>query len=107
MTTANELAEYMDELRREVCSRCVERQPGNPPCAVQGRPCGIELHLPALIAICRRTDSRQMAPYIDQLLELICTDCEFRDSATCPCPLDYLLQLAVEAVEKVEERRRI
>jgi hypothetical protein len=105
MLTAAELAEYSDELRSQVCSRCIERQPGNPPCAVHGRPCGIELHLPELIEICRRTDSSQMATYIDQMHELICPDCDFKDSATCPCPLDYLLQLAVQAVETVEQRR--
>jgi uncharacterized protein (DUF1684 family) len=46
-----------------------------------------------------------MANYIDELHEVICPTCEFKDSANCPCPLDYLLQLAVEAVERVEHRR--
>jgi hypothetical protein len=66
MSTAAELMEYSDELRNQVCSRCIERQPGNPPCSMHGRQCGIELHLPELIEICRRTDRSQMAPYIDQ-----------------------------------------
>jgi hypothetical protein len=57
-----------------------------------------------LVKICRTTDSALIDPYIEQLHELICPDCEYKDSSMCPCPLDYLLQLAVEAVEKVEQR---
>ena len=34
MVAECELAEYLDEIRREVCSRCVERPPGGPPCAL-------------------------------------------------------------------------
>ena len=30
--------------------------------------------------------------------------CDFRTAPICPCPLDYLLSLAVEAVEEVERR---
>jgi hypothetical protein len=46
-----------------------------------------------------------MDPYINELHDKICRDCEYKDKPGCPCPLDYLLQLAVEAVEKVEHRR--
>src|SRR5262249_47776782 len=49
MLTKRELAEYLNEIRREVCSRCVERPPGGPPCAPLGKQCGIEMHLPELI----------------------------------------------------------
>jgi hypothetical protein len=107
MFTANELAEYSEELRNQVCSRCIERQPGNPPCTIHGRPCGIEAHLPELVDVCRRTDSIQIDPYIQQLHDLICPECGFKDSANCPCPLDYLLPLAVEAVETVEQHCKL
>jgi len=98
--------DYLAELRAEVCSRCIERRPGAPPCAPQGKSCGIEMHVPALVEICRQTESAQMADYIEQLHTEICEHCSNKDGPTCPCPLDYLLQLAIEAIEKVESRRR-
>ena len=97
--------EYVAALRTEVCSRCVERQPGGPPCAPRGKPCGIEAHVPMLVQICRQTDSVLMDPYVDKLHDLICADCGLKDGPNCPCPLSYLLQLAVQAIEGVERRR--
>ena len=105
MATSNEYDEYLVELREHVCSRCIERQPDCPPCSPHEKGCGIERHVPRLVEICRTTDSALMDPYIDQLHELVCPECEYRDTPNCPCPLDYLLQLAVEAVERVEHRR--
>lgn len=105
MAADEQYDEYLTALRAEVCSRCVERRPGAPPCAPLGKPCGIEAHVPKLVDLCRRTDSVLMEPYIRNLHDEICRDCEFKDTAACPCPLDYLLQLAVEAIESVERRR--
>ena len=95
---------YRDQLREDVCSHCVERLPNAPPCGAIGKGCGIERHIETLVEICRTTNSKLMDPYIDQLHELVCPNCEFKKRPTCPCPLDYLLQLAVEAVEKVQQR---
>lgn len=105
MSTSVEYDEYLAELREQVCSKCIVRQEGGPPCSPHGQPCGIERHVPQLVQICRTTDSALMDPYIQQLHDTICADCEYQDKPTCPCPLDYLLQLAVEAVERVERRR--
>jgi hypothetical protein len=105
MIVQDELEEYRAELRAEVCSRCIERRPGAPPCGALGKGCGIERHLPGLIELCRTTNSALMDPYIEKLHDTICSDCEYKDKPACPCPLDYLLQLAVETVEKVERRR--
>lgn len=105
MLTTAEYDEYLAELRNQVCSRCIQRGPDCPPCTPNGRPCGIEQHLPELVEICRSTESVQMADYIDKLHEQICLDCAYKGTAACPCPLRYLLQLAVEAVEAVERRR--
>ena len=105
MNTLNDLDEYQVALRADVCSRCVERRTGAPPCAPIGKGCGIERHLSALVEICRTTDSALIDPYIEKLHDTICSDCEYKDKPACPCPLDYLLQLAVETVEKVERRR--
>jgi len=61
--------------------------------------------LPALVELCRTTDSALIDPYIENLHNTICADCEYKDRPACPCPLDYLLQLAVETVEKVQQQR--
>ena len=105
MDASNEFDEHVAALRAEVCSHCIERAPGSPPCGISGKGCGIEEHVPKLAAICRSTDSALMDPYIEKLHEEICAQCKYRDTPSCPCPLNYLLQLAVEAVEKVERRR--
>jgi hypothetical protein len=105
MLTSAEHEEYLAELRQHVCSRCIERGPNCPPCGPHDNPCGIEAHLPELVELCRTTDSVQMATYLDKLHEVICPTCDYKDTSACPCPLEYLLQLAVEAVEAVERRR--
>ncbi|MCA9229934.1 MAG: hypothetical protein KDA57_04730 [Planctomycetales bacterium] len=105
MAAENEYDEFLVELRESVCSRCVERQPGGPPCAPLGRVCGIEQHFPQLVELCQSTESVQMEPYAQKLHDQICADCDNLDGPTCPCPLRYLLQLAVEAVERVQRRR--
>jgi hypothetical protein len=105
MSTPEDYSEYVSELRERVCSRCIARQPGSPPCAPRGIACGIELHVPKLVQLCRSTDSALMNTYIDRLHDEICADCQYRTAPVCPCPLDYLLELAVEAVEAVESRR--
>jgi hypothetical protein len=105
MDPSNEFDEHLAELRTAVCSHCIERLPGAPPCGSLGKGCGIEEHVPKLAAICRSTDSALMDPYIEKLHEEICPQCKYQGSPSCPCPLDYLLQLAVETVERVERRR--
>jgi len=105
MAASIEYDEYLAELRDHVCSRCIERKPDCPPCSPHAKGCGIERHVPQLVEICRGTNSPLMDPYIEKLHDAICTECEYRDTPECPCPLDYLLQLAVEAVERVERRR--
>jgi hypothetical protein len=105
MPIPDEYEEYLTELREQVCSKCIVRRPGNPPCSAHGQACGIELHLPELVEICRGTNDVLMDPYIERLHDEICQDCDYKDAPTCPCPLDYLLQLAVEAIERVERRR--
>ena len=105
MSTTENYEEHVAVLRAEVCSRCIERQPGAPPCGPLGKGCGIEQHVPELVDMCRQTDSSQMVTYLNHLHEQICPTCASKDQPSCPCPLDYLLQLAVESIEKVELRR--
>lgn len=98
------LAEYLSEIREQVCSRCIERPPGGPPCAPLGKNCGVELHLPQLIDSIRDVHSDLLAPYLDHNRAEICEKCAFLHSSICPCPMDYLSGLIVEAVETVDRR---
>jgi hypothetical protein len=105
MTTEQDRAEYLEEIRREVCSRCVERPAGGPPCAPLGKVCGVELHLPQLIESIRSVSSPLLAPYQDHNRCTICSHCAHLGGSICPCPMDYLAALLVEAVETVDRRR--
>jgi hypothetical protein len=100
------LQEYLDEIRAEVCSRCVERPPDGPPCAPLGKMCGVELHLPTLVAAVREVHSDWMGPYLDKTHENVCQSCACKNHDCCPCPMDRLAMLVVEAVEAVDERRK-
>jgi hypothetical protein len=106
MHAVAEMQEYLDEIRKEVCSRCVERPNGGPPCVPQGKLCGVELHLPQLVDAIHEVKSHFIAPYLDNDRKKICETCALRHSDFCPCPMDTLAVLVVEAVEAVDERRR-
>lgn len=106
MTEETELAEYLAEIREQVCSQCVERPPGGPPCAPLGKQCGVEMHLPQLLDSIRAVDSHLIGPYLDHNRQHICEACEFLNSGICPCPMDYLAVLLVQAVETVDLRRQ-
>ncbi len=107
MVAAAGLEDYAAEMREQVCRHCVSRRRGAPPCEPLGVGCGIERHLERVIDICRAVDSPLIDPYLDRLQQDVCAECEYQDQPDCPCPLKYLLPLAVSAVETVEERRRI
>jgi hypothetical protein len=106
MIAEAELQEYLDEIRQEVCHRCVERPFGGPPCGPLGKPCGVELHLPQLIEAVHQVHSPLIAPYQEANRGKICTTCPFHlHSDFCPCPMDSLAVLVVQAIEAVDQRR--
>jgi len=102
-STAN-LNEYLEEIRAHVCSRCVERLPGGPPCAPLGKECGVEMHLPEIVKAIHEVRSDWVADYLNNNRTTICEKCVLHHSSICPCPMDYLGTLLVEAVETVDER---
>lgn len=95
---------YLDALREQVCSRCIERPPGGPPCLPLGKRCGLELNLPQIVDAVHQVHSNNMEPYAEVFHDLVCTQCANRTTSQCPCPMDYLLLLAVQAIEEVDER---
>jgi hypothetical protein len=105
MYSYQERLEYLAEIRERVCSRCIERPPGGPPCGPLGKRCGVEVNLEHFIDSVRAVHSNSMEPYIDSHHSVVCSCCPASPTSQCPCPLDYLLLLAVEAVEAVDERR--
>jgi hypothetical protein len=100
-----ELDEYLAAIRSGVCSHCIDRPPGGPPCAPLGKRCGIELNLARLVDAVHRVHSGAIDPYIEEFHTEVCTHCSERLRNQCPCPLDYLLTLAVQAIESVDQRR--
>jgi hypothetical protein len=107
MNADPDLQEYLDEIRQQVCSRCIERPPGGPPCEPRGKRCGIELNLKGLVDAVQTVRSDSVDPYIPVYHDHVCPQCTSRTTGQCPCPLDYLFLLAVEAIETVDERRRM
>jgi hypothetical protein len=105
MRSEIDLAEYMRELRQEVCRYCVECPPGGPPCAPQGKWCGVEYFFPELIESIREVRSKWMMPYLLHNRRRICEHCLRRETECCPCPLHSLAPLIVPAVKCVDERR--
>ncbi len=99
-----EMDVYLEEIRREVCSRCVERPAGGPPCLPLGKVCGVELHLAKLVEAVHEVKSELIDPYLDNNRKKVCEGCTFLHSDHCPCPMDTLAVLVVEAVEAVDQR---
>ena len=106
MFTDLRLQEYLKEIREEVCSRCVERPPGGPPCLPLGKWCVIEVNLPSLVEAIHAQSSPLMDPYLDNVHSQVCTLCPRRGQDDCRCPGEYLMTLVTQAVETVDERFR-
>ena len=105
MVTEEDMVEYLDEIRKQVCSICIERPPGGPPCKPLGKECGVELHLPQLIDTIHEVHSPLIESYLEHNRSEICRNCSYLHSSICPCPMDYLAVPLVQAVEAVDERR--
>jgi len=106
MLAEAELEEYAVEIRERVCAHCIEKPPGGPPCAPLGKRCGVEANLDRLVEAVHHVHSGSIEPYVQVFHDEVCTHCANRSTNQCPCPLEYLLLLAVEAIEIVDERRR-
>ncbi len=106
MQATVDYGEYLEEIRQQVCSRCVERPPGGPPCAPLGKTCGVEAHFPQLIEAIRAVKSGLIEPSLQQNRQTICEHCAALHGSACPCPMDYLAVLLVQAVETVDERHK-
>ena len=52
----------------------------------------------------RGVSSGSIVPYLEQNRATICTQCAYLHKSICPCPMDYLAALLVQAVETVDQR---
>jgi hypothetical protein len=48
-----------------------------------------------------------MEPYIDDFHYEVCMHCANGGTGQCPCPLEFLLVLAVQAIDAVDQRRDV
>ncbi len=105
--TSIAMQEYLDEIRQVVCSRCVERPEGGPPCLPLGKPCGVELHLPWLVDSVHQVHSGLIEPYVNTNRQEVCPTCPYlHHPEFCPCPMDRLAVLVVQAIEAVDQRHQ-
>jgi hypothetical protein len=63
------------------------------------------MHLPQLIDAVREVQSGSIGPYLENNRRKICEHCPMLPGCDCPCPMDYLAVLVVQAVETVDEWR--
>jgi hypothetical protein len=96
---------YRRAIREQVCTRCIERPPAGPPCGPRGRRCAIELRLGALVESVHRVRSGVIDQHIKSFKECDRIDRPNRFEDQCPCSLDFLLVLAVQAIEDVDHSR--
>ena len=114
MYTETELQEYLSEIREQVCSRCIDRPPGGPPCAPLGKMCTVELSLPSYLRAIHEADGGGIERYVGSLRREVCAHCHHQDAsgfclprAERNCSLDYLFPLVVQAVETVDARHAV
>jgi hypothetical protein len=108
MLSEDELQEYLDQIRQDVCVRCAGRPAGGPPCAPLGKPCGIELRLSQLIETVQEMRNDLDGPYLAGIRRKVCPLCPVHGQIqVCPCPPDGLTHLIIQAIETVDERREL
>jgi hypothetical protein len=102
MFTEVQFNEYLDRIRRQVCSRC----PEHPPDGAGGKGCGVEAHLTRLVGALHGVgDDDRGEPSLDQARAEVCAECALQHRKGSPCPMDYLAVLVVEAKETADPCR--
>jgi len=62
------------------------------------------MHLPEIIDSIHQVKSDLIEPYLETNRKRVCGGCALLQSSICPCPMDFLAVLLVEAVETVDDR---
>ena len=61
--------------------------------------------VPSYLEAVHQVQSSRIEPYLDSIHRSVCSQCIMRGCDGCPCPMDYLLVLLVQAIETVDRRR--
>ncbi len=99
-----EYAEYLAEVREQVCAHCSQRAPGRPPFTRACRRCGIELQLPQMVESIHAAEERLPEFGPPPSRRLVCARCVCLEGGTCPCMAAARTDLLVKAVRIVDER---
>jgi hypothetical protein len=105
MRWRTEYAEYLAEVRAQVCSHCPERAPDRPPFGPACRHCGVELQLNRIVESIHDAGDTvdECGPPPDR--RTACARCTCLGGGMCPCPAGSLTGLVVRAVRAVDTRR--
>jgi hypothetical protein len=105
MRVRAQYAEYLTEVREQVCSHCPEQATDQALLVPACRQCGVQLQLPRIVESIHDADDflSELDPAPDR--HLVCARCHCLDSAACPCPGGQLAARVVRAVKSVDERR--
>jgi hypothetical protein len=100
-----EYAEYLAEVRAQVCGHCPERVPDRPPFGPACRHCGVELQLNRIVESIHDAGEAvgEYGPPPDR--RTACARCTCLGGGTCPCPAGALTERVVRAVKAVDARR--
>jgi hypothetical protein len=106
MLSRAQYAEYLAEIREQVCDHCPQRVPGQPPFRPPCWQCGVELQFPQLVkSICEAGDAlSELDPCPER--QTVCAQCVCLGRCESPCPVGLLAARLVRAVRSVEERRQ-
>jgi hypothetical protein len=105
MRVRAQYAEYLAEVREQVCGHCPERPADRAVFVPACRHCGVELQLPRIVESIHDAGDTlaEFDPSPDR--HLVCARCHCLDGGLCPCPAGGLATAVVRAVKSVDERR--
>ena len=95
MNTQDDLEEYRGRITQKCAAAASNVVRAHLLVLRLGKGCGIERHLPALVELCRTTNSALIDPYIEKLHDTICADCEYKDN-----PMSVSARLSVAACRR-------
>lgn len=103
MNVQAERAALTRAIRERICAHCDTQPPDGSSCASVGVVCGVELYLDRLIDAVREVQDRRMENFAENALDRVCRSCAARGHRVCPCPMEFLLPRAVQAVKTADQ----
>ena len=109
-----DLEAYREPLKKRVCGYCIDRKDDGG-CGLEGgRTCAIDLHFPHIVEAVTAVQSDNLEDYARSIAKTVCEQCPNQDDdkqctfrASFECALDTLTYLVVEAIEEVDQGKRL